>query len=134
VVFATGADMDRTVGEILTSAPGHGRGEESPLPRATVLSGVTEKELSTIMAAWKHLGLPRQNWATLTPTSEGWPLIDLLTELDLERVALSPKVLSGSPLHFPVRNHLGRAAPELGHSHPNLGRLAAHRPLDRAGP
>jgi len=91
VVFATGTDMDRTVGEILASAPGHGRGEDSPLPRATVLSGVTEKELSTIMAAWKHLGLPAQNWATLTPTSEGWPLIDLLTELDLERVALSPK-------------------------------------------
>jgi hypothetical protein len=91
VVFATGADMDRTVGEILAAEPGHGQGEDSPLPRAIVLSGVTEKELSTIMAAWKHLGLPRQNWATLTPTSEGWPLIDLLTELDLERLALSPK-------------------------------------------
>jgi len=91
VVFATGQDMDQTVGAALASPSGHGRGEDSPLPRAMVLSGVTEKELSTIMAAWKHLGLPRQNWATLTPTSEGWPLIDLLTELDLERVALSPK-------------------------------------------
>ncbi|MDR3641587.1 MAG: DUF3783 domain-containing protein [Humidesulfovibrio sp.] len=90
-VFATGADMDRNVGELLASAPGHGRGKDSPLPRAIVLSGVLEKELSTIMAAWKHLGLPRQNWATLTPTSEGWPLIDLLTELDLERLALAPK-------------------------------------------
>jgi len=91
VVFATGADMDRTVGEILAAAPGHGRGEDSPLPRAVVLSGVTEKELSTIMAAWRHLDLPPQNWATLTPTSETWPLIDLLTELDLERLALAPK-------------------------------------------
>jgi len=91
VVFATGGDMDLHVGAALTSPPGHGHGEDSPLPRAMVLSGVTEKELSTIMAAWKHLGLPRQNWATLTPTSAGWPLIDLLTELDLERVALSPK-------------------------------------------
>jgi hypothetical protein len=89
VVFATGADMDRSVGELLAAEPGHGHGEDSPLPRAMVLSGVTEKELSTIMAAWRHLELPRQNWATLTPTSEGWPLIDLLTELDLERAALS---------------------------------------------
>ncbi|OIO03040.1 MAG: hypothetical protein AUJ49_05200 [Desulfovibrionaceae bacterium CG1_02_65_16] len=89
VVFATGADMDQTVGQALAATPRHGRGEDSPLPRAMVLAGITEKELSTIMAAWKHLGLPRQNWATLTPTSEGWPLSDLLTELDLERVALT---------------------------------------------
>lgn len=90
-LFATGEDMDRAVGQVLASPPGHGRGLDSPLPRAMVLSGVTEKELTTIMAAWKHLGLPQQNWATLTPTSETWPLIDLLAELDLERLALSPK-------------------------------------------
>jgi hypothetical protein len=89
IVFATGADADRKVGEVLTSPTGHGRGEDSHLPRAVVLSGVTEKELSTFMAAWKHLQLPPQNWATLTPTSEGWPLMDLLAELDLERLALS---------------------------------------------
>jgi hypothetical protein len=41
------------------------------------------------MAAWKHLGLPQQNWATLTPTSETWPLLDLLAELDAERLALT---------------------------------------------
>jgi len=90
-IFATGDDMDRPVGELLGLAGGHGRGQDSPLPRAVVLSGVTEKELTTFMAAWKHLGLPRQNWATLTPTSEAWPLMDLLAELDLERIALTPK-------------------------------------------
>ena len=90
-IFAMGEDMDRSVAEIMASAPGHGLGVDSPLPRAIILSGVTEKELQTCMAAWKHLGLPRQNWATLTPTSETWALIDLLTELDLERVALSAK-------------------------------------------
>ncbi len=90
-VFATGADMDAAVGALLALPFGHGRGEDSPLPRAIVLSGVTEKELSTFMAAWKHLGLPQQNWATLTPTSEQWELMDLLTELDLERIALTAK-------------------------------------------
>ena len=88
-LFATAEDMDKSVGEVLASAPDHGRGADSPLPRAVILSGVTEKELSTIMAAWKHLGLAPQNWATLTPTSELWPLMDLLAELDLERLALS---------------------------------------------
>lgn len=90
-IFATGEDIDTAVGALLTLPAGHGRGQDSPLPRAIVLSGVTEKELSTFMAAWKHLGLPRQNWATLTPSSEQWELIDLLTELDLERIALGGK-------------------------------------------
>jgi len=87
-LFAGAADMDRLVGEILAEPAGHGQGQDSPLPRAVILSGLTEKELNTFMAAWKHLSLPPQNWATLTPTSETWALIDLLTELDLERVAL----------------------------------------------
>ncbi len=90
-LFAGAADMDRPVGEILAEEGGYGQGQDSPLPRAVILSGLTEKELNTFMAAWKHLSLPRQNWATLTPTSVGWTLIDLLTELDLERVALGGK-------------------------------------------
>ena len=65
-----------------------GQGQDNPLLRAVLLSGVAEKELNTFLAAWKHLSLPRQNWATLTPTSEAWALIGLLAELDLERVAL----------------------------------------------
>ena len=90
-LFAGAADMDRPVGEILRESTGYGQGQDSHLPRAVILSGVTEKELNTFMAAWKHLGLPPQNWATLTPTSETWPLIYLLTELDLERLALHGK-------------------------------------------
>lgn len=88
-IFALGEDMDSSVGEVMARAPGHGLGTDSPLPRAIILSGVTEKELHTFMTAWKHLGLPRQNWASLTPTAEQWPLLDLLTELDMERIALT---------------------------------------------
>ncbi len=87
-IFAQGPDAERTVGEVLREPAGYGRGADSPLPRAIVLSGVTEKELNTFMAAWKHLGLPAQNWAALTPTSEGWTLLDLLAELDMERIAM----------------------------------------------
>ena len=88
VVFATIDDAERPVGEVLREPAGHGRGRDSLLPRAIVLSGVSEKELNTIMAAWKHLGLPPQNWAALTPTSEAWTIMDLLAELDMERIAM----------------------------------------------
>lgn len=88
VVFAGMDDAERPVGEVLKEPAGHGRGRDSLLPRAIVLSGVTEKELNTFMAAWKHLGLPQQNWAALTPTSEAWTVLDLLAELDMERIAM----------------------------------------------
>lgn len=88
VIFAGMDDAERPVGEVLREPAGHGRGTDSPLPRAMILSGVTEKELNTIMAAWKHLGLPPQNWAALTPTSEAWTVMDLLAELDMERIAM----------------------------------------------
>ncbi len=88
VVFAGMDDAERPVGEVLREPAGHGRGKDSLLPRAMILSGVTEKELNTIMAAWKHLGLPPQNWAALTPTSEAWSVLDLLAELDMERIAM----------------------------------------------
>lgn len=88
VVFAGMDDAERPVGEVLREQAGHGRGKDSLLPRAMILSGVTEKELNTIMAAWKHLGLPPQNWAALTPTSEAWTVMDLLAELDMERIAM----------------------------------------------
>lgn len=88
VIFAGMDDAERPVGEVLREPAGHGRGKDSLLPRAMVLSGLTEKELNTIMAAWKHLGLPPQNWAALTPTSEAWSVLDLLAELDMERIAM----------------------------------------------
>lgn len=88
VAFAGMDDAERPVGEVLKEPLGYGRGRDSLLPRAMVLSGVTEKELNTVMAAWKHLGLPQQNWAALTPTSEAWTVMDLLAELDMERIAM----------------------------------------------
>lgn len=88
VVFAGMDDAERPVGEVLKEPAGHGRGRDSLLPRTIVLSGVSEKELNTFMAAWKHLGLPPQNWAALTPTSEAWTVLDLLAELDMERIAM----------------------------------------------
>jgi len=56
--------------------------------RAVILSGVSEREIHAFMAAYKTLGLERPLWATLTPTSQDWPLADLLDELVAERAAL----------------------------------------------
>lgn len=90
-VFAAAAEADRTLDEILALPPGHGQGADSDLPRAVILAGIKEKELHAFMAAWKHLGLPAQFWACLTPTSETWTLTALLAELDRERQALAQR-------------------------------------------
>ena len=88
-VFAGEGEAEKTLAEILGLPGGHGQGADSALPRAVILAGIKEKELHTFMAAWKHLGLPSQFWACLTPTSETWTLTALLAELDRERQALA---------------------------------------------
>lgn len=88
-VFADAGEAGKTLAEILALPAGHGQGADSDLHRAVILAGIKEKELHAFMAAWKHLGLPSQFWACLTPTSETWTLTALLAELELERQALA---------------------------------------------
>lgn len=90
-VFAGSNEAGKTLAEILDLPDGHGRGQDSDLPRAVILAGIKEKELHAFMAAWKHLGLPPQFWACLTPTSETWTLTALLAELERERQALAAR-------------------------------------------
>lgn len=90
-VFAGAPEAETPVGELLALSGGHGQGQASDLPRAVILAGLKEKELHTFMAAWKHLDLPAQHWACLTPTSEAWPLGQLLAELERERQALAQR-------------------------------------------
>ena len=68
-----------------------GAGEDSKLPRAIIVSGLTENELHTLMAVCRKTGMKQALWATLTPTSETWPLGQLLEELQAERKALSKR-------------------------------------------
>lgn len=58
------------------------------MPRAAIMGGITEKELHTVLNAYRQTGLPGQFWATLTPVSENWRLGDLLSELQKENEAL----------------------------------------------
>jgi hypothetical protein len=90
-VFADAAEAKMTLAQVLDLPAGHGQGAASALPRAVVLAGIKEKELHAFMAAWRGLGLPRQLWACLTPTSENWTLAALLAELEHERQTLAAR-------------------------------------------
>lgn len=84
-VFAATSQGATRVGELLELPDGAGQGQESALPRAVILSGLTQKELHTVLQQYPAAGLPVPLWATLTDTSAGWPLSDLLKELAAER-------------------------------------------------
>ena len=88
VVWANQGQLELHLSQILALPPGSGRGESSSLPRAIIVSGITEKQLQTLMAVCRNAGMKQALWATLTPVSETWMLQNLLTELSAEREAL----------------------------------------------
>ena len=88
VVFCLPEDGDTLLAELVKRPDGHQKGQDGKMPPAVILSGITEKELHLIMTAWKDLGLPRQLWAALTPTSETWTLRALIRELQSEYMAM----------------------------------------------
>ncbi|MBI9076986.1 MAG: DUF3783 domain-containing protein [Desulfatibacillum sp.] len=90
-VFCLPEDGDTLLSELVAKEDGHQYGREGKMPPAVILSGVSEKELRQIMTAWKGLGLPRQLWAALTPTSETWTLRALIRELQSEYMAMMKK-------------------------------------------
>ena len=91
VIFAHEELADKTVQELLLLPDRTGAGKSSGLVRAVIVSGITERELSTIMAAFRSGGMPKQIWATLTPVSENWRMRRLLCELTAEDDAVDEK-------------------------------------------
>jgi len=90
-VFVTNDDLQKPLTEVLESDDKHGQGEISEMKRAIIMSGFTQKQLHTLMEAYRRAKLPIQHWATLTPTSEKWPVADLLDELEAEAEAIRKK-------------------------------------------
>ena len=88
LVWVTEDQADRPVGELMQLADGTGSGASSDLPRAIIMSGISQKELHTLMAGCRQSGMRQPLWATLTPTSEGWPIQNLLKELAAEHRAM----------------------------------------------
>ncbi len=90
-IWVTHHQADSLISNLLTLPNGSGYGEPSQLPRAIVVSGLTEKELIGLMTVCRKTGMKGALWAALTPTSETWTIQDLLAELATEREALSRK-------------------------------------------
>jgi len=88
VIFAVAGDIDRPLNELLARPDRSGLGEDSALKRAIVLSGLTEKEVHSLIGGYRQAGGADQLWAVLTPISETWPLGKLLDELEAEHQAM----------------------------------------------
>ena len=52
---------------------------------AVIMAGITGSQLQQLMKSWRESTLPRTLWATLTETSETWPLLTLLRHLAEEQ-------------------------------------------------
>ncbi len=91
VVFVSNNDAHTTLHDLLKRKGNTGIGKDSGLKRAVIMSGFTEKNLTTLLSAYRKEGLPKQLWATLTPTSEKWPINFLLNELQKEAEAINAR-------------------------------------------
>jgi len=91
VIFAATPDLGTRMGYLFIREAKAGLMEASVMPRAVIMSGLTENELHGLMAAYKQAGFKRQIWAALTPVSEDWPLEFLLKELQTEDRAIKGK-------------------------------------------
>jgi len=79
------------VGELVQLEDGAGAGNSSGLPRAVIMSGITQNELHLLMSGSRQAGMQQALWATLTPISETWPLKNLLRELAAEHRAMQAR-------------------------------------------
>lgn len=89
VVWVTEALCEERLTTLIEFSENTGTGEDSMLPRAIVVSGITEKQLHNLMALCRKSGMKNALWAVLTPASETWTMKQLLAELQAERKALS---------------------------------------------
>jgi hypothetical protein len=88
VIWVTEDQADMQVGELVQLADGTGTDASSNLPRAIIMSGISQNELHLLMAGCRKSGMQQPLWATLTPTSETWPIQNLLKELAAEHRAM----------------------------------------------
>jgi hypothetical protein len=97
VVWATAAVAEKPLSALLDLPNNSGAGEDSRLPRAIIVSGITENQLHALMTLCRKSGMQNALWAALTPTSETWTIQRLLSELQAERRALSSSPRKNAP-------------------------------------
>jgi hypothetical protein len=91
LVWVTEDQAGLSVGELISLENGTGTGLSSELPRAVIMSGITQNELHALMSGCRQSGMQQALWATLTPTSQTWPLQNLLHELASEHRAMQAR-------------------------------------------
>ena len=89
VVWVSETLSEKKLGDLIDLPDDSGAGEDSTLPRAIVVSGITENQLHSLMALCRKSGMQHALWAVLTPTSQTWTMKRLLAELQAERKAFS---------------------------------------------
>jgi hypothetical protein len=95
LVWVTEDQAEVHVGELVQLEDGAGAGNSSGLPRAIIMSGITQNELHLLMSGCRQSGMQQPLWATLTPTSETWPIQNLLKELAAEHRAMQARKQPG---------------------------------------
>lgn len=91
LVWVAEDQADIIVGELVQLEDGAGTGKSSELPRAIIMSGISQKELHILMSGCRKSGMKQPLWATLTPTAEAWPIKELLKELATEHQAMQKR-------------------------------------------
>jgi len=92
ILFVTDETASLSLKEIITLPAMAGRGTETTLKKAVIMSGFTEKELHDLLGAFRSSPLPRPFFATLTPVSENWSHRKLLNELSKEADMMARRV------------------------------------------
>ena len=90
-IWVTAEHAGSLISDVLALDDNAGRGVASELPRAIIMSGLTQNELHLLMSGSRQAGMKPPLWATLTPTSETWTVQDLLKELAAEHEAMKQK-------------------------------------------
>jgi len=90
-IWVTAEHADTPISDVLALEDNTGWGVSAELPRAIIMSGLTQNELHLLMSASREAGMKPPLWATLTPTSENWAIQDLLKELAAEHLAMQQR-------------------------------------------
>ncbi len=99
LVWISEKQSQETLKDLVELSDGWGASQSSTLPRAIIVSGISENELHQLMSGCRKAGMKQALWAALTPTSMQWPLQRLLAMLAAEHKALSAE---GAPKHPPI--------------------------------
>jgi len=91
LVWVTEDQVDLSLKKLVRLENGTSTGLSSQLPRAIIMSGITQNELHLLISGCRQAGMKQTLWATLTPTSENWFLQNLLHELAAEHRAMQAR-------------------------------------------